>query len=381
MSAIPVVELAQVRVVRGARAVLDVPELSVSRGEILVVIGPNGAGKSTLLRVLGLLEAPAGGAIRFQGERVSPGDGLAVRRRMASAFQEPLLADTTVRDNVAMGLRFRGVPAEETAPRVARWLARLGIAALADRQARTLSGGEAQRAALARALVLDPELLLLDEPFSALDQPTREAFIEDLGAILRADRITTVLVTHDRGEALALGDRVAVMMDGRLLQVGSPSQVFRGPVSEVVARFVGVETILDCRVAEYDGEVAVLEVGGQRIEVAQPATPGEPVRVCLRPEDVTLLASEPGRPESSARNQLSGRVLRLVPSGPHLRVNIDCGFVLAALVTHRSAEALRLAEGTLVTAQFKATAPHLLRPGRGAVSAAASLDTATRAGV
>jgi molybdopterin-binding protein len=381
MSAIPVVELAQVRVVRGARAVLDVPELSVSRGEILVVIGPNGAGKSTLLRVLGLLEAPAGGAIRFQGERVSPSDGLAVRRRMASAFQEPLLADTTVRGNVAMGLRFRDVPADEAATRVARWLARLGIAALADRQARTLSGGEAQRAALARALVLDPELLLLDEPFSALDQPTREAFIEDLGAILRADRVTTVLVTHDRGEALALGDRVAVMMDGRLLQVGSPSQVFRAPVSEVVARFVGVETILDCRVAEYDGEVAVLEVGGQRIEVAQPAAPGELVRVCLRPEDVTLLAAEPGGPESSARNQLSGRVLRLVPSGPHLRVNIDCGFVLAALVTHRSADALRLAEGTLVTAQFKATAPHLLRPGRGTAAAAASLDTATRAGV
>jgi molybdopterin-binding protein len=381
MSAVPVVELAQVRVVRAGRAVVDVPELSVSRGEILVVIGPNGAGKSTLLRVLGLLEAPDGGAIRFQGERVKPSDGLAVRRRMASAFQEPLLADTTVQDNVAMGLRFRGVPAEEAAPRVAHWLARLGIAALADRQARTLSGGEAQRAALARALVLDPELLLLDEPFSALDQPTREAFIEDLGAILRADHITTVLVTHDRGEALALGDRVAVMMDGRLLQADSPSQVFRAPVSEVVARFVGVETILDCRVAEFDGEVAVLEVGGQRIEVAQPAAPGESVRVCLRPEDVTLLAPEPGARQSSARNRLTGRVLRLVPSGPHLRVNVDCGFVLAALVTHRSAEALRLAEGVLVTAQFKATAPHLLRPAMRATPAAASLDTATRAGV
>jgi molybdopterin-binding protein len=381
MSAIPVVELAQIRVVRAGRAVLDIPELSVSRGQILVVIGPNGAGKSTLLRVLGLLEAPDGGAIRFQGERVRPSDGLAVRRRMASAFQEPLLADTTVRDNVAMGLRFRGVPAEEAAPRVARWLARLGIGALADRQARTLSGGEAQRAALARALVLDPELLLLDEPFSALDQPTREAFMEDLGAILRADRITTVLVTHDRGEALALGDRVAVMMDGRLLQVDSPAQVFRAPVSEVVARFVGVETILDCLVAEFDGEVAVLEVGGQRIEVAQPAAPGEFVRVCLRPEDVTLLAPERGARQSSARNQLTGRVLRLVPSGPHLRVNIECGFVLAALVTHRSAEELRLAEGVLVTAQFKATAPHLLRPRRAADPAAASLDTATRAGV
>jgi molybdopterin-binding protein len=124
-----------------------------------------------------------------------------------------------------------------------------------------------------------------------------------------------------------------------------------------------------------------LEVGGQRIEVAQPAAPGESVRVCLRPEDVTLLAPERGARQSSARNRLTGRVVRLVPSGPHLRVNIDCGFVLAALVTHRSAEELRLAEGVLVTAQFKATAPHLLRPRRAAGPAAASLDTATRAGV
>ena len=378
---VPVVELTQSRVTRGERVLLDVPALAVRRGEILVVIGPNGAGKSTLLRVIGLLEEPAGGGVRFQGERVARSDVLAVRRRMASAFQEPLLADTTVADNVAMGLRFRGVPAAEAAPRVTRWLDRLGVGALALRQARTLSGGEAQRVALARALVLEPEILLLDEPFSALDQPSREALIEDLGTILRADRVTTVLVTHDRGEALALGDRVGVMMDGRLLQLDSPAQVFRAPVSEAVARFVGVESILDCRVAAFDGEIAVLEVGGRRVEVAQPAAPGETVRLCLRPEDVTLLAAEPGDGASSARNHLAGRVLRVVPSGPHLRVSVDCGFVLAALVTHRSAESLRLAEGVTVVAQFKATAPHLLRPGHAAPAAAASLDTATRGGV
>ncbi len=378
---VPVVELTQARVTRGERVLLDVPALAVRRGEILVVIGPNGAGKSTLLRVLGLLEEPAGGSVRFQGERVARSDALAVRRRMASAFQEPLLADTTVADNVAMGLRFRGVPAAATAPRVTRWLERLGVGALAGRQARTLSGGEAQRVALARALVLEPEILLLDEPFSALDQPSREALIEDLGAILRADRVTTVLVTHDRGEALALGDRVGVMMDGRLLQLDSPAQVFRAPVSEAVARFVGVETILDCRVAEFDGEISVLEVGGRRLEVAQAAAPGESVRLCLRPEDVTLLAAEPNLRGSSARNHLTGRVLRIVPSGPHLRVSVECGFVLAALVTHRSAESLRLGEGVPVIAQFKATAPHLLRPVHGREAAAASLDTAPRAGV
>ena len=379
--AIPVVELAQVRVAHAGRVVLEVPALTVRGGEILVVIGPNGAGKSTLLRVVGLLEGPAGGAVRFQGERVAPGGALAVRRRMASAFQEPLLADTTVAENVAMGLSFRGVSAAEAAPRVARWLTRLGVGALGARQARTLSGGEAQRVALARALVLEPELLLLDEPFSALDQPSREALIEDLGAILRADRITTVFVTHDRGEALALGDRVAVMMDGRILQVDTPAQVFRAPVSEAVARFVGVETILDCRVLEYDGEIAVVQVGGRTIEVAQPAAPGEIVRLCLRPEDVTLLAPEPADRASSARNRLSGKVVRIVPSGPHLRVSVDCGFILAALVTHRSAESLRLGEGVPISAQFKATALHLLRPGGGAGGGAASLDTATRAGV
>ena len=124
-----------------------------------------------------------------------------------------------------------------------------------------------------------------------------------------------------------------------------------------------------------------VQVGGRTIEVAQPAMPGETVRVCLRPEDVTLLAPEPADRASSARNRLTGKVVRVVPSGPHLRVSVDCGFVLAALVTHRSAESLRLGEGVPISAQFKATALHLLRPGGGHGAAAASLDTATRGGV
>ncbi len=232
----PVVALHGIQVAHAGKTVLSIPELAVEAGQVLAVIGPNGAGKSTLLRVMGLLETPTAGSVRFQGERVSPADGLAIRRRMASVFQDPLLTDATVGDNVALGLRFRGVDRERVAPRVAEWLEQLGIAPLASRQARTLSGGEAQRTALARALVLEPELLLLDEPFSALDQPTREALIEDLGRILRRRRATAVLVTHDRGEAQALGDRVAVMLEGRLLQVDEAGQVFRAPISEEVAR-------------------------------------------------------------------------------------------------------------------------------------------------
>jgi molybdopterin-binding protein len=356
----PVVALHGIQVSRAGKTVLNVPELAVDTGRVLAVIGPNGAGKSTLLRVMGLLETPTAGSVRFQGERVSPADGLAIRRRMASVFQDPLLTDATVRDNVALGLRFRGVDGDRIAPRVAGWLEQLGIAHLAARQARTLSGGEAQRTALARALVLEPELLLLDEPFSALDQPTREALIEDMGRILLRRRTTAVLVTHDRGEAQALGDQVAVMLEGRLLQVDQAAQVFRAPVSEEVARFVGVETLLECRVQAVVSGLAILEAGKQTIEVAQPAEPGEWVRLCIRPEDVTLSARA-GDGASSARNHLAGRIVRLIPSGPHVRVIIDCGFPLVALVTQRSVEELGFVPGTPVTAHFKATAPHLLR--------------------
>jgi tungstate transport system ATP-binding protein len=360
-----VLELAGIRVARGERTVLDVPALDVHRGEILAIIGPNGSGKSTLLRVLGLLESPTAGEVRFHGARVTWSDGLAVRRRMASAFQEALLADTTVFDNVALGLRFRGEPAPRVAAQVGAWLERFAIAQLTTRQARTLSGGEAQRVALARALAVEPEVLLLDEPFSSLDPPTREALLDDLGRVLREEQTTTVLVTHDRSEAMTLGDRVGVLMDGRLIQVDDAAQVFRAPASEDVARFVGVETILDCHVLDSTGDLSVLEAGAQRVQVAQPAQPGEWVRVCLRAEDVTLFegAPKPGT-ITTAFNRLAGRVQRVVPAGPHVRVIVDCGFPLVALVTRRSVEEMDLREGRDVTAHFKSTALHLLRHGK-----------------
>src|SRR5262249_37031296 len=227
------------------------------------VIGPNGAGKSTLLRILGLLERPDEGHVLLDGCPVDARNALAERRRMATVFQEPLLADATVADNAALGLRFRGVPAADRTLRVRRWLERLGVAALASRAARTLSGGEAQRVALARALALEPEGLLLDEPVSGLDAPTRAALGTDLGGVLRADRVTTVLVTHERGEAQALADRVGVLMDGRLRQLDETARVFYAPASEDVARFVGVETLVAGRVLSREAGVTAVEVGGR----------------------------------------------------------------------------------------------------------------------
>ena len=355
-----VFELRGVRVEHGARTVLDVPALDVRPREVLAVIGPNGAGKSTALRVLGLLETPTAGTVAFQGRPVERGQALAIRRRMASVFQDPLLTDASVRENVALGLRFRGVSAAAAAPRVERWLERFGIAALGARRARTLSGGEAQRAALARALVLEPELLLLDEPFAALDAPTREGLLADLAGVLRAEHTTTVLVTHDRDEARSLADRVAVLMDGRLRQLGAAAEVFRAPADEAVARFVGVETILDGRVLDVTGAHAVVEVAGRAVEVEQAAAPGEAVRLCLRPEDVTVKVGAPPPGAGQNRNRLPGRVVRLTPAGSHLRVVVDCGAPVTALVSRQVAEDLGLAEGLAVTAQFRASAAHLL---------------------
>ena len=370
-----VVELAGVQVTYDGTAVLDVPALGVRPGEILAVVGPNGSGKSTLLRVIGLLERPTRGVVRIHERPVDARHSLAERRRMATVFQRPLLADMTVAENVALGLRFRGLGDDANGARVERWLERLNIAPLGDQRARKLSGGQAQRVALARALVLEPELLLLDEPFSGLDAPARAALLPDLGVILRQDRVTTILVTHDRGEAQALADRVAVLMAGRVLQLDDTARVFHAPASEEIARFVGVETIVTGRVIAREAGVTVVEVAGRKLEIAAEARVGEHVRVGLRPEDVTLLLPTEVAPLSSARNYLAGTIVRVTPSTPANRVVVDVGFPLVATVTARSVVDLGLAEGMPITAAFKASAAHLIGPAATAGDPAAQRST------
>jgi tungstate transport system ATP-binding protein len=358
----PILALDGVRVSYGGPAILEVRSLAIEEGQTLAVIGPNGAGKSTLLRVLGLLEVPTEGRVLFRGQAVpARGRLLAIRRRMASVFQEPLLVDGCVRDNVALGLRLRRTDPAEIDRRVRHWMGALGISELAQRHVRTLSGGEAQRVSLARALVLDPEVFLLDEPFAALDPPTREALLGDLKAILSKERITTIVVTHDRDEALALGDQVAVMIGGRILQRDVPERVFGGPLNEEVARFVGVETILPGHVRAMTDGLAAVEVAGWSLEVAASLAPGERVLLCLRPEEITLFPRYAMPAHSSARNQLHGRVIRHLPTGPVYRVTIDCGVLVVATVTRQSWHELGLADGAEVVAAFKATAPHVIR--------------------
>jgi molybdopterin-binding protein len=352
-------EIKNLLIQRGTRDVLSVDKMDIQSGEVLAVIGPNGAGKSTLLLAIARLLQPAEGQICFHGQPLEKEDGLTYRRRIGLVLQEPLLLDISVANNVAAGLRFRGLPKAEIEARVATWTARLGIASLRTRPSRNLSGGEAQRVSLARAFALNPELLLLDEPFSALDAPTRARLLDDLQSLLAETGLTTVFITHDLNEALLLGDRVAVLLNGQLRQIGPPEQVFAMPADAEVAAFVGVETVIPGVVSEsHEGQV-IVEAKGLHLEAVGELQPGRSVLFCLRPEDITLWNREADT-KSSARNRLHGRICKLTPQGPLVRVEVDCGFPVLALITRASAQEMQLNDGLDVTASFKATAVHLI---------------------
>jgi len=232
------VEIHDLSVRRGKVVALQLDRLQIREGEVLAIVGPNGAGKSTLLLALARLLKLEAGDILFNGQPVRSEPDKVYRRRIALVMQDPLLFDTSVFDNVAAGLRFRGVSKAEIRRRVPLWLERLGVAHLTGRRAGQLSGGEAQRVSLARAMVLEPQLLLLDEPFSALDPPTCGRLLDDLGALLKNTATTTIFVTHDLFEAEQLATRIAIILENRLRQVGSPQEVFEGPVTVDVAQFL-----------------------------------------------------------------------------------------------------------------------------------------------
>ncbi len=232
------IQIRDLLIERNGRDVLRIDSLDIQRGETLTVVGPNGAGKSTLLLALARLLKPSRGDILYGAKPLRQWNELEYRRRISFVFQAPLLMDMTVEQNVALGLKFRGTPKEETRARAGKWMKQLGVDSLAKRRAGQLSGGEAQRVSLARAFVLEPELLLLDEPFAALDPPTHAKLLEDLSTILRQDHRTVVFVTHNLSEAAKVSHRIAVIVAGVLRQVGTAKQIKSRPADETVADFL-----------------------------------------------------------------------------------------------------------------------------------------------
>lgn len=232
------IEIKNLQIKRNKQIALEIPGLSIQRGETLTVVGPNGSGKSTLLLALARLLKPVRGEIIYDGKSLLQMNELEYRRKISFVFQSPLLMDMTVEQNVALGLKFRGASKAETQARVGKWMEQLGIESLSKRRAGQLSGGEAQRVSLARAFVLEPELLLLDEPFAALDPPTHAKLLEDLSNLLKQDHKTAVFVTHNLKEAAKLSHRMAVIVGGMLRQVGAVRQIKAHPADDAVETFL-----------------------------------------------------------------------------------------------------------------------------------------------
>jgi tungstate transport system ATP-binding protein len=331
------------------------------KNEFVSLIGPNGAGKSTLLlSLMGLMQRKSG-SLSFQGEEVaSDADFLQLRRKMAMVLQEPLLFDSTIYENVASGLKLRGMGRGEIRSRVMTYLERFNLSDMAQRSARKLSGGEARRVSLARAFAVEPEIIFFDEPFANLDPPTRQALTEDMDRIIRENGISAVLVTHDQSEALRMSDRIVVMNSGKVVQQGSPAAVMNHPVNEFVANFVGMETILEGEVVRNRHQQVAVAVCGQEIDTVGDAEPGENVYCCIRPENVSVSINFPPE-KSSVRNLFPGTITEISSMGPFLKLQLDCGFQLTSYVTRESFTELALYEGRPVFASFKATSVHLIR--------------------
>jgi molybdate transport system ATP-binding protein len=336
-------------------------ERAIDRFSVTVLFGPSGCGKTTVLRCLAGLERPESGRIRYGDETWFDASRQVFmrpqRRGIGFLFQDyALFPHLTVAANVGYGLQ--GMTAADRRRRVGELLGMLQLSGLDGRYPHQLSGGEQQRVALARAVALRPRLLLLDEPLSALDAPIREQLRRELRELLTKLSIPCFVVTHDRMEALALGDFVIVMDGGTVRQSGPIEEVFSRPADTMIARMVGVESIVPARVVSVEDGLATFAVGDVQLVAVAPARLNDAVYLCIRGEDVTI---QRGAPEhTSARNRLPGRIVSLVSEGPTFRGELDCGFRLVAVVTKSAVEELGLHVGEQVMAVIKAPAIHVI---------------------
>jgi ABC-type sulfate/molybdate transport systems ATPase subunit len=297
----------------GDRVLLEVAGLDIAGGDTLAVLGPNGAGKSTLLRALAHLGGlSCAGQVLLDGH---PATSSEMRAAVAAVFQRPVLQRASALDNAAAGLRLRGTARREARQRARPWLSALGVAHLADQNARTLSGGEAQRIAIARALAVEPRVLLLDEPFTGLDATSRADLIADLRTVLNGLGAAVLLVTHDREEARALADRTALLIAGHLRQVGKTAHVLDAPADPECATLLGFTT----RFA--------------------PHLTGAGELIVARPERCQLL--DPGASPPPNAIVVPGTVRRTVPLGGTTRVDVDTAAEPVAVLTTAEVTAVR----------------------------------------
>jgi len=327
--------------------------LSIEEGEYFIILGPTGAGKTVLLESIAGLYPIKSGEIWLRGKEVTGVEP--EKRKVSIVYQDHVLfPHLSVRENITFGLRMHRAGADEVADRL-NWVSELlGISNLLHRRPDTLSGGEKQKVALGRAIVTRPELLLVDEPLSALDPETREGVQQELRRLHRALGITMLHVTHDFEEAIALGSRIAVIAGGRLMQVGAPEEIFRHPNSEFVARFAMTRNIFIGEAERRPGGDNTFRVNGTEFIIATDADGTH--HASIRPEDI-LISIEPVH--SSARNCFPGTITGILDRGSTLYITVDIPPALSCLVTRHSFEEMELKEGKKVFLTFKASAIHI----------------------
>jgi tungstate transport system ATP-binding protein len=351
----------------GEKDALSGINLEIKKGEIFAILGPSGAGKTTLLRILNTLEEPTSGRILIYGRDVSSMDGkelTRIRRRMALLIQGAPLMSTTVFENVAFPLKVRGLGKREIEQKVEEALGLFNLQGYQNRRARTLSGGERQRVTFAMATVFGPEVLLLDEPTAGLD-PLNEATVGEFITKMKERGVTMVLSTHKQDEALALADRIAVIREGRIQQVGTPAEIFYRPKTRFVARFTGMKNIFEATVTSSEKEAGktLLDVQGQMLEMdyAEVET-GSRVYLCIRPEDVMVLRED--RPIKPIHvNLVEGTIARKGTRGSSMErlwVDTSMGEVLVDVPRH-VVEVMGLEEGKIVKLSLKRKSCFLVR--------------------
>jgi molybdate transport system ATP-binding protein len=345
----------------GFQLTVDI-QASAGPGSVIIVFGPSGSGKTTLLRCLAGLEEIDRGRVTFNGTLWSDAAShfsLPPQKRQLGYVpqQYALFPHLNVRQNIEYGLSRREREAEREA--IDGLLDMFHLRDLEDHVPTAVSGGQKQRVALARALAPKPRILLLDEPLSALDDPTRKQLRAELRSFFRKLAVPAILVTHDWEDALGLGDEMLVLSGGKLVQAGSPGDILSRPENLDVAGIVGTDTIVEGRVIARDPGLIAVQIGSCRVWATEIEPEVDGVYVCIRGEDVALEMSQ-SKTGTSARNHLSGRVVGVHSAGALYRVSVDVGFLLVAAVTRASVEDLRLSTGTRVTAVMKATAVHLI---------------------
>ncbi|MHA1300017.1 MAG: tungstate ABC transporter ATP-binding protein WtpC [Candidatus Helarchaeota archaeon] len=323
--------------------------LKVDDGEFLVVLGPSGAGKTLLLEIIAGIHYPDSGKIYFNGEDIThlPPE----KRNTGFVFQDyALFPHKQVWENVGYGLDVRKVVLEEKLYRIEQMLKTIGILELAKRYPSTLSGGEQQRVALARALIIEPSIFLLDEPLSALDYNTMIKLKDEIIKIQKEMKIMTIYVTHNRMEAITLADRIVVMNNGKIEQIGDPNEIFKHPKNEFVAQFTGFENIFQ-GVSKYDPETMLSTIDCGDFEIQTATTKEGNIKIGIRPESIVISTN---RPKSSMRNVFEGKIIDVSDEGVIIKLKIDIGQEISALITHQSFIDLNLDLNSTVYLAFKA---------------------------